>query len=296
MREKDEIKISVVIPYYNYSNWLVEALHSVNRQTFNDFEVIVVNDGSQDDIEEILSKESFKFALTIINKQNGGPASARNFGIKESNGDYIAFLDSDDLWLEDKLAIQYSAMVGSGFKWSQHSYVYFYEDGKEKLIDTSSYSLDTYIDTFISFKVQTSCVMVKRDILIDENNEQIISFPENQRFGQDNFFYRELSKNYQMMSIPNVLSRFRIRGNNAGLRPSVQLMSKARILAAQEDDEMKKNPELPKTVYLAYKLCSFNYKIWKKLPKKVANEFSAGIFYILPYLLLKISYQVRKNQ
>ncbi|WP_348921988.1 glycosyltransferase family 2 protein [Enterococcus rotai] len=296
MREKNEIKISVIIPYYNYLDWLIEALHSVNKQTFNNFEVIVVNDGSQDDVEEVLSKESFKFTLTIINKQNGGPASARNFGIRASKGEYIAFLDSDDLWMEDKLTVQYLAMIESGFKWSQHSYVYFYENGKEKLIDTSSYALDPYVDTFISFKVQTSCIMVKRDVLIDENNEQIIYFPENQRYGQDNFFYRELSKKYQMLSIPNVLSRFRIRGNNAGLRPSVQLMSKARILAAQENGEMKNNKELPKIVYLVYKLCAFNYRLWKKLPKKLANEFSAGIFYILPYLLLKISYKVRKNK
>ncbi|MEI5993357.1 glycosyltransferase family 2 protein [Candidatus Enterococcus mansonii] len=294
MKEKNRVKVSVVIPYYDHPEWLVEALYSVNRQTFNDFEVIVVNDGSQDDIEKILAEEVFKFPLKIINKENGGPASARNYGIKASIGDYIAFLDSDDLWTDEKLTIQYSHMIESGFKWSQHSYVYFYENGAEKLIDTSNYALDTYIDTFISFKVQTSCVMVKRDVLIDEKNKHIISFPENQRYGQDNFFYRELSKENQMMSIPLVLTKFRIRGNNAGLRPSVQLMSKSRILAAQKNDEMKKHPDLPKIVYFAYKLCSFNYAIWQKLPKKMANEFSAGIFYVMPYLLLKISYQVRK--
>ena len=98
--------VSVVIATYNYGRFLSEAIDSVLAQTFKDFEVIVVDDGSTDNTSEViliyLSRHNFHY----IKKENGGQASAKNRGIDESKGEFIAFLDADDVWFPTKLERQ----------------------------------------------------------------------------------------------------------------------------------------------------------------------------------------------
>ncbi|MCG2739675.1 MAG: glycosyltransferase [Syntrophaceae bacterium] len=96
--------VSVVIPTFNRSGFIIEAIESVYAQTFGDFDVIVVDDGSNDGTAEIVS-EKFPLIEVIIQK-NRGVSAARNVGINHSKGKYIAFLDSDDLWLPEKLQAQ----------------------------------------------------------------------------------------------------------------------------------------------------------------------------------------------
>ncbi|MCW8354477.1 glycosyltransferase [Marinomonas pontica] len=96
-------KISVIINNYNYSQYLDECINSVLSQSYNDFELIIVDDGSTDDSRVLLSKYS-DYAKLIF-KNNGGQGSAYNIGFSESVGDLILFLDSDDLLLKDALSI-----------------------------------------------------------------------------------------------------------------------------------------------------------------------------------------------
>ena len=87
---------SVIIPTYNRVSYLRQTLESVWRQTFTDYEVIVVDDGSTDDTTAYLSIISER--LSTISQQNSGPGASRNKGAEHAQGDYLAFLDSDDLW------------------------------------------------------------------------------------------------------------------------------------------------------------------------------------------------------
>ena len=91
-------KISVIVPVYNTEKYLEKCLESIVNQTYQDFEVIIVNDGSTDNSREIIDKyiEKYPEKIKCINKQNGGLSSARNCGIEAATGDYIAFVDSDD--------------------------------------------------------------------------------------------------------------------------------------------------------------------------------------------------------
>ena len=90
-------KISVIIPVYNVENYLKECLDSVTSQTLEDMEIICIDDGSTDNSSDILKEYSKKDnRIKIITKENGGQATARNLGIKEAQGEYIAFVDSDD--------------------------------------------------------------------------------------------------------------------------------------------------------------------------------------------------------
>ena len=97
-------KVSVIIPTYNRSYFIKDAVESVLNQTYQDFELIVIDDGSTDKTKEVLA--SYEDKLRYIYQDNQGRSAARNHGIKLARGEYIAFLDSDDIWFPDKLARQ----------------------------------------------------------------------------------------------------------------------------------------------------------------------------------------------
>lgn len=97
-------KVSVVIPVYNGEAFIGRAINSILNQTIQPYEVIVVNDGSKDGTHTKLTEYGDK--ITVITIPNGGVANARNIGIQACTGDYIAFLDADDVWYESKLQLQ----------------------------------------------------------------------------------------------------------------------------------------------------------------------------------------------
>jgi len=99
-------KVSVVITCYNYGQYVEAALQSVLSQTFQDFEIILINDGSTDDSEEKIHPFLSDPRLKYIKQNNSGQAKAKNRGINESSGEFIAFLDADDKWEKTKLEKQ----------------------------------------------------------------------------------------------------------------------------------------------------------------------------------------------
>ena len=96
--------VSVIIPVFNRSTLVIEAIDSVLEQTFNNFELIIVDDGSTDDVKIVLNQYGNR--LIYIKQDNKGVSAARNKGISMAKGDFLAFLDSDDLWLPEKLSRQ----------------------------------------------------------------------------------------------------------------------------------------------------------------------------------------------
>ena len=95
--------ISIIMPTYNRANYIKDALDSIKRQTFKDYEIIVVDDGSTDNTKEIVEKYE---GIRYIQLNHGGIAWARNAAVKAAKGKWIAFLDSDDMWKDNKLQKQ----------------------------------------------------------------------------------------------------------------------------------------------------------------------------------------------
>lgn len=107
-----QLKISVIIPVFNGEKYIKEAINSVLEQTFQGFEIIVIDDGSIDRTEEIV--KSFLSDKIHYEKQiNKGVAAARNRGVELAKNDWIAFLDADDLWVNDKLELQINAFLNN---------------------------------------------------------------------------------------------------------------------------------------------------------------------------------------
>lgn len=107
--------VSVVIPVYNRENTIKRAIDSVLYQTYSNIEVIVIDDCSTDNSVKIVNEYKDKRVRVICQKQHGGANKARNIGIVNANGEYIAFQDSDDEWLPDKLYLQTELMKARGF-------------------------------------------------------------------------------------------------------------------------------------------------------------------------------------
>ena len=118
-------KFSIIIPVYNVEKYLKKCLDSVFNQTYKDYEVIVVNDGTKDNSMDIVKD----YAVKVINQKNQGLSAARNAGVKKATGDYLIFLDSDDYW-EKGLLKELSKSLKNNPDLIRFQINEVYEDGK----------------------------------------------------------------------------------------------------------------------------------------------------------------------
>jgi glycosyltransferase involved in cell wall biosynthesis len=117
-------QVSIIIPAYSAERTILETIRSVQQQTFQDFELIIINDGSKDRTVELV--ESVKDErLKIFSYENGGVCVARNRGISHATGEFIAFLDADDVWTSDKLKLQLAALKQYPEAGVVYSWTYF---------------------------------------------------------------------------------------------------------------------------------------------------------------------------
>lgn len=103
--------VSVIIPNYNYAEFVDKAIESVLSQTYKNIEIIVVDDGSTDNSIEVLS--TYLSGITLVSQSNSGVSSARNSGLVKASGEYVCFLDSDDVWFSNKIEIQISHLLNN---------------------------------------------------------------------------------------------------------------------------------------------------------------------------------------
>jgi glycosyltransferase involved in cell wall biosynthesis len=120
--------ISVIIPTYNATKTVLATIASVQAQTYRDIEIIVINDGSTDNLLECLVPTVTDARVKIYSYPNGGLPVARNRGIARSTGEYIAFIDADDLWTPDKLELQLQALTANPRAGLAYSWTYFMEE------------------------------------------------------------------------------------------------------------------------------------------------------------------------
>ncbi|MCR5610040.1 MAG: glycosyltransferase [Lachnospiraceae bacterium] len=114
--------VSIIMPSYNTANLILESIQSVLNQTYTNWELIIVDDCSTDNTEEVVKSINDDRIRFIKKEQNSGAAESRNFALREAKGRWIAFLDSDDLWKKDKLQKQIQFMEDNGYAFSYTDY------------------------------------------------------------------------------------------------------------------------------------------------------------------------------
>ena len=286
--------VNIIVPFYHNSEWLKQAIDSILNQSYKNYEILVINDGSPEDISDFLKK--YKDVISYYYKENGGPATARNYGIELATGKYIAFLDSDDLWHPKKLETQVAFMEKNNLIWSHTSYSTFHDKNPEivlKDIDLSYFQGNVFPRIFATSPIATPCIMILSQYLKDNKH---LRFNPKMRYGQDWYLWINLAFMEQLSLIPESLTKVRIRGSNAALRARVQIVARAQI--------WKSINQLPSTIFsykkrnpilvIAYHLCLFFSRIITSLEKGVLGktrtyiELISKILYLTPYLLYKL--------
>lgn len=159
--------ISVVIPAYNAERTILETINSVQRQTFQDFELIVINDGSTDGTLTALNTVNDS-RLNVFSYKNGGLSVARNRGISRAVGEFIAFLDADDLWTSDKLELQLKALQQHPKAGLAYSWTYFMDEQKQTVhLDRPLYfEGNVHADLLVwNFLAHGSNPLIRRDAI-----------------------------------------------------------------------------------------------------------------------------------
>lgn len=114
--------VSVIMPSWNTSKYIAESIKSVINQTYSKWELIIVDDCSSDDTDNVVAQFNDERIHYLKNEKNSGAALTRNYAIREANGEWIAFLDSDDLWYPEKLEKQLEFMNTHGYVFSYHNF------------------------------------------------------------------------------------------------------------------------------------------------------------------------------
>lgn len=227
------VKVSVIIPFYNRIEETIRAIKSVLNQTYNNYEIILVNDGSTEKLSKINYYEKKYEKIKIINlKKNKGAANARNQGIKVSSGDFIAFLDSDDEFEKEKLEEQLYEMILRNGNVSHTSYTRV-SDIDKKVIESGKEK------GFISRKLMYSCqiatptVMIRKDFLIKNG----FLFDDSLVIGEDVCFWLSMLKNEYLIGIEKPLSIVHTTNKSSAYDNQKQLIGCKTILKYLLNDE-----------------------------------------------------------
>jgi len=216
-------RISAIIPTYNNPAMLVQAVESVLAQTYHDYELIVVDDGSEPATREAL--EPYMDRIRYIYQDNAGPSSARNRGIRESGGELLAFLDHDDLWLPEKLEVQVKFMdEHREFAVSYHAVDYFATDRELELPVREGPSGDVLARLFKRIFLITLAVICRRECFDGAG-----MFDEELRFAQDYDLWLRMAARYEFGFIDKVLGRYRFHEGNLSWENDVNHLSEKMV-------------------------------------------------------------------
>ena len=160
--------VSVIIPYFKKRDYIKRSLDSVLNQTYKNYEIIIIyDDVNLDDLSYIkkISENKSKIKI-VINKENLGAGRSRNIGIENSSGKIIAFLDSDDEWLPEKLEKQLKFMLKNNYKFTFCNYDKI--DNKKKVIKANSKSEINYNELLLDCEIGLSTVLLDRNIIEED--------------------------------------------------------------------------------------------------------------------------------
>lgn len=202
--------ISVITPTYNCAEFISRTIESVQAQTYQNWEMIIVDDRSKDNTKEIVEKymkddNRIKYHLLEV---NSGAAVARTTAMQMANGSYMAFLDSDDIWLPDKLEKQIKWMTDNGYAFSCTAY---------EQIDENDKSLGKVIKTVKKTdynRLLLDCPVGNSTVIYDVEQMGKFEVPNIRKRNDDALWLQMLKKEKYIWGMPDVLMKYRIRRNS----------------------------------------------------------------------------------
>lgn len=210
--------VSIIIPCYNAEKYISDTIQSVINQTYSNWELIIVNDGSTDNslqtIERFVSRDT---RITLYNKKNTGVSDTRNCGIELCTGEYVAFLDADDVWLEKNLETKINTLLIN----SDYDYAFsnmYNADPKLNILCVAPKGTDIHIlEKFLYWQGNTEVIPGPCSNLIIKKrcfNDNIIRFETRLSNLADQFFCILLSSKYRGIYLDTPLLKYRILPNS----------------------------------------------------------------------------------
>ncbi len=219
-------KITIIIPFYNRVSALLKTIDSVKKQSYQNLEVLLINDGSKEDLLAVKKsvKDDKRFKILSLEK-NSGPAKARNLGIEKASGEYLAFLDSDDEFLPEKIKEQYVQMVLTGCDVSHTSYIR--RNGRRDEVKNVG-----TLNGFVIPKIISSCPIATPTVMIRVDFLKInkFRFREDFRIGEDTCFWLNILRETKLLGIENPLTIVNVNENSAANDSKKHLQGLTNIL------------------------------------------------------------------
>jgi len=206
---------------FNSSKYLKEAIDSIYEQSYDNWEIIFWDNQSTDNSATI-AKSYGKKLKYFLAKEHTTLGKARNLALREATGDYIAFLDCDDLYLTDKIKIQLAAMQEANAVCSYGGWIKIDSKGKELAEYKMSNNYGEVFELFLSkYVVNFQTLMLKSSLLKREN----ISFDSNLKFSTDHNLVLRIAYNWPVLSISNLLVKYRVHGESLSNNRKMDKMS-----------------------------------------------------------------------
>jgi len=209
--------VSVVIPTYQYAGFVGEAIDSVLAQTYTDYELILVDDGSTDGTREVVAA-AYGNQIKYIYQDNRGLAAARNTGIRASKGEYLSFIDADDVWLPNKLELEVEFLdTHPSVSMVCSNYTYFGSRGRQKKTGFEGVPLAFGYgqkEIFFHNPISASAVLIKKLCF-----EKVGDFDESMIQCEDLDMWLRIAAHFEIDYINTPLSKYRFHERNMHLKP-----------------------------------------------------------------------------
>jgi glycosyltransferase involved in cell wall biosynthesis len=221
-------RVSVVIPTYNYARYVPEAVDSVLAQSFEELEVIVVDDGSTDKTAEIL--RSFGEQIRNIRQEHCGLSAARNTGIRAARGQYVAFLDSDDLWLPEKVSLQIARLDAEPEVGLVYCETLLFDDSAPATLILHSYWASHPSGRILPWLVRQNVIPSPTPIVRRELFERVGLFDETLRACEDWDMWIRIGRVCEIAYVNRVLAKYRRHQENMSLDSERLMTNGLRVL------------------------------------------------------------------
>lgn len=216
-------KIDIIIPVYNGEDFIGQTIKSIEENNFDDINIIIVDDGSIDGTELVISTLKRKYDnISYYKKENAGVSAARNFAIERSTSPYICFLDADDLYHKDFLQKIYGQIKSTNADTCTCGY--YKLTGQEIRPMKSAFSKKDFLVNYLisKNKVHISSFLIKREVIFDNN----IRFDESSSYGEDiEFMARVIKYSRKIEIVPEYLTYYRVDSD----RPTLSSFSLDKI-------------------------------------------------------------------
>jgi len=282
-------RVSVVIPAYNRRSYIRETLESVFAQTFRDFEVIVVDDGSTDGTEEVLALYGDR--IRSFRQDNRGPSAARNLGVRHARGRWIAFQDSDDLSANDHLESLFGFVEkhpGYGMVFANGGYLGGPEHGRETIVPRNSSRRVAAKGVTLGDLFEKGIFRVQASLIAKSTLEEVGGFDESIRIGEDLDLAMRIWLSYPVAYLDKVVFLYRKHEGNLVSDNELRLLENIRVIEKLVRESPRARELLGpariarRAAYRYYRLAK---SCWKRSEKEKARRAIREAVLLRPFAL-----------